>query len=118
VSVSASARKETYKQKPGFEAVVKIEAAVEGILEIKAVVEVEAVMCRRRYQGRGRTQERALVRRSASAQDCCRGCYRGIEAAVKILGRREVLRPPSKCLRLLSRREAAVEVSRLSDCRS
>jgi hypothetical protein len=35
VSVSASAQKETYKRKPGFEAVVEIEAAVEGILEIK-----------------------------------------------------------------------------------
>jgi hypothetical protein len=55
------------KQKPGFEAVVEIEAAVKGILEIMAVIKVETVMCRRRYQGRGRTQERVLVRKSASA---------------------------------------------------
>jgi hypothetical protein len=39
VSVSASAQKEAYKQKPGFEGVVEIEAAVEGILEINAAVE-------------------------------------------------------------------------------
>jgi hypothetical protein len=35
VSVLASTQKETYKQKPGFKAVVEIKAAVEGILEIK-----------------------------------------------------------------------------------
>jgi hypothetical protein len=43
-------QKETFKQKPGFKAVVEIEAAVEGILEIKAAVEVEVAMCRGRYR--------------------------------------------------------------------
>jgi hypothetical protein len=60
VSVSASAQKATYKQKPGFEAVVEIEAAIEGILEIKAAVEVEAAICR--------------------------GCYRSVEAVVDCRG--------------------------------
>jgi hypothetical protein len=50
VLVPASAQKETYKQKPGFEAVVEIKAAVKGILEIKAAVEVEAAMYRGRYR--------------------------------------------------------------------
>jgi hypothetical protein len=50
VSVPASAQKETYKRKPGFEAVVEIEAAVEGILEIKAAVKVDAAMRRGRYR--------------------------------------------------------------------
>jgi hypothetical protein len=57
VSFSASAQKETYKQKPGFEAVVEIEAAVEGILDIKCC-------CR----GRGCNVLRPLSK--------CRGCCR------------------------------------------
>jgi hypothetical protein len=91
-----------------------VEAAVEvfmaAVKVFKAAVEVEAAMYRGRYRGRGRTQERALVRRSASVQDRCRGVEAAVEvsvnAAVEVLrllsGAVEVLGLPSRCSRLLS----------------
>jgi hypothetical protein len=92
----------------GVDAAVEVFKAAVDLF--KAAVEVEAAMYRGRSRGRGRTQERALVRRSASVQDRCHAVKAAAEvsvnAAVKVLrllsGAVEVLGLPSRCLRLLS----------------